>query len=283
MPSGMNLDMLTFNTKGPSKNDIKLKEIREAKKNELMAYQNETVDPGMLDLEGEKVFAETSKEQEERIRMNSPYGGLNTWKLIRIIVKANDDVRQEQFAMQLISQFDQIFKLKKIDLWLKPYEILGTGQRCGIIELAEDALSIDSIKKKMGKNSRMIDYFHHQFGSSKSRAFKAARQKFCSSLAAYSLLCYILQIKDRHNGNILIDIEGYLMHIDFGFFLSNAPGKGVKFETAPFKLTAEMVEVLGGDRSTAFAEYRELMKQGFLALQENAEKIIIIIEMMFMG
>ena len=73
------------------------------------------------------------------------------------------------------------------------------------------------------------------------------------------------------------------MHIDFGFFLSNAPGKGVKFEKAPFKLTAELVEVLGGDRSTAFAEYRELMKQGFLALQENAEKIIIIIEMMFMG
>jgi phosphatidylinositol 4-kinase len=168
-------------------------------------------------------------------------------------------------------------------LWLKPYEILGTGQRCGIIELAEDALSIDSIKKKMGRNSRIIDYFHHQFGSSKSRSFKQARQNFCSSLAAYSLLTYILQIKDRHNGNILIDIEGHLMHIDFGFFLSNAPGKGVKFEKAPFKLTAELVEVLGGDRSVAFAEYRELMKQGFLALQENAHKIIIIIEMMFMG
>lgn len=79
---------------------------------------------------------------------------------MRIIVKSNDDIRQEQFAMQLISQFDQIFKLKKLDLWLNPYEILGTGQRCGIIELAEDALSIDSIKKKMGKNSRLIDYFH---------------------------------------------------------------------------------------------------------------------------
>jgi phosphatidylinositol 4-kinase len=39
------------------------------------------------------------------------------------------------------------------------------------------------------------------------------------------------------------------MHIDFGFFLSNAPGKGVKFEKAPFKLTGEMVEVLGGVNS----------------------------------
>ena len=79
--------------------------------------------------------------------------------------------------------------------------------------------------------------------------FRQARNNFCKSLAAYSLLCYILQIKDRHNGNILIDIEGHIMHIDFGFFLSNAPGKGLQFETAPFKLTWEQVEVLGGARS----------------------------------
>jgi len=122
----------------------------------------------------------------------------------------------------------------------------------------------------MGRNSQIIDYFKQQFGSTRSKSFKTARHNFCKSLAAYSLLCYILQIKDRHNGNILIDIEGHIMHIDFGFFLSNAPGKGVKFESAPFKLTAELVEVLGGPRSTTFAEYRELMKQGFMALQEHA-------------
>ena len=86
---------------------------------------------------------------------------------------------------------------------------------------------------------RIIDYFRNQFGSSRSKAYKTARQNFCKSLAAYSLVCYILQIKDRHNGNIMIDIEGHIMHIDFGFFLSNAPGKGVQFEQAPFKLTAE--------------------------------------------
>ena len=52
------------------------------------------------------IFIETSKEQDERVRKNSPFGGLKTWRLIKLIVKSNDDVRQEQFAMQLISQMD---------------------------------------------------------------------------------------------------------------------------------------------------------------------------------
>ena len=55
--------------------------------------------------------------------------------------------------MQLICQMDQIFKRKKLDLWLLPYEILGTGVRSGLVELADDALSIDSIKKKLGRNA----------------------------------------------------------------------------------------------------------------------------------
>ena len=105
-----------------------------------------------------------------------------------------------------------------------------------------------------------------QFGQPKSKKFKKAKDNFCRSLAAYSLLCYILQIKDRHNGNILVDIEGHIMHIDFGFLLSNSPGKGFKFEKAPFKLTIEMVEILGGIKSKKFNEFRELMREGFMAL-----------------
>jgi phosphatidylinositol kinase/protein kinase (PI-3 family) len=82
---------------------------------------------------------------------------------------------------------------------------------------------------------------------------------FISSLAGYSLVCYFLQIKDRHNANILLDEEGHLIHIDFGFLLSNAPGKGLKFENAPFKLTAETVETMGGSNSKYFKEFRKLL------------------------
>ena len=100
-PSGMNSDMLVFNDKGPTKMDERLKKQRLERENELLAYQNDSIEPVLSG--GEKVFTETAKEQEARIRRNSPFGNLLTWKLMRIIVKSNDDIRQEQFAMQLIS------------------------------------------------------------------------------------------------------------------------------------------------------------------------------------
>ena len=77
---------------------------------------------------------------------------------MRLIVKSLDDVRQEQFAMQLISQIYQIFKIKKLPLWLKTYEILATGPTCGLIELVNDAMSLDEIHKR-ADGATLLDYF----------------------------------------------------------------------------------------------------------------------------
>ena len=41
------------------------------------------------------LFKETAAQQEERIRKNSPFGKLQTWRLINFIVKTGDDLRQE--------------------------------------------------------------------------------------------------------------------------------------------------------------------------------------------
>jgi phosphatidylinositol 4-kinase len=50
--------------------------------------------------------------------MNSAYGHFKTWKMLKVIVKSGDDLRSEQFAMQLIETIDLIFKKRKLKLKL---------------------------------------------------------------------------------------------------------------------------------------------------------------------
>ena len=85
-------------------------------------------------------------------------------------------------------------------------------------------------------------------------------------MAAYSLVSHLLGLKDRHNGNILLDNKGHVIHIDFGFLLGTAPGGSFSLERVPFKLTAEHVEAMGGWQSDGFADFVVLLCCGFSAL-----------------
>jgi phosphatidylinositol 4-kinase len=82
-----------------------------------------------------------------------------------------------------------------------------------------------------------------RYGTPDSAAFRRAQRNFILSVAGSSVATYILQVKDRHNGNVMITDEGHLLHIDFGFIFETSPGANMRFESANFKLTEEMVEV----------------------------------------
>ena len=88
--------------------------------------------------------------------------------------------------------------------------------------MIKDAITFDNLKQKMYdlKLNKLNDFFNDFYGNKANKA----KLNFCKSLAAYSLVCYFLQVKDRHNGNILLHKQGFMIHIDFGFYLSNGPG-----------------------------------------------------------
>ncbi|KAG9228254.1 phosphatidylinositol 4-kinase-like protein PIK1 [Amylocarpus encephaloides] len=236
-------------------------------------------------------FGEAWSMKKERIRKSSPYGWMKNWDVLSVIVKTGADLRQEAFACQLIQVCDKIWQDAETPVWVKRMRILVTGESSGLIETITNGVSLHSLKRSLtlatiesGENPRrriatLKDHFVKTFGDQETDAYKAAEDAFKRSLAAYSMISYILQLKDRHNGNVLIDNEGHIIHIDFGFMLSNSPGS-VGFEAAPFKLTQDYVDVLGGVGSQGFDDYKKLCKQAFQALRRSADNLIDLVNMM---
>ncbi|KAG6961579.1 hypothetical protein JG688_00009017 [Phytophthora aleatoria] len=228
------------------------------------------------------IFKERWADKERRIQATSPYGKLPGWRLLPVIVKSDDDLRQEQLALQLIHQFANVFEEFKVPVFIRPYDVIAISATSGLVEAISDTISIDSLKRNDREFTTLLDFFTRHFGDPSTPEFHKARANFVSSMAGYAIVCYLLQIKDRHNGNILLDAEGHIIHIDFGFILSNNPGN-MAFEQAPFKLTADFVELMGGPRSAHFRRFRSLCVRSFLVARKYRHRFVLLVEMMLHG
>eukprot|EP00286_Rhodomonas_abbreviata_P009167 CAMPEP_0181321492 /NCGR_PEP_ID=MMETSP1101-20121128/18721_1 /TAXON_ID=46948 /ORGANISM="Rhodomonas abbreviata, Strain Caron Lab Isolate" /LENGTH=162 /DNA_ID=CAMNT_0023429337 /DNA_START=78 /DNA_END=566 /DNA_ORIENTATION=- len=103
-------------------------------------------------------------------------------------------------------------------------------------------------------------------------------------MAAYSVASYVLQIKDRHDGNILLERSGGVVHIDFGFMLGRRMNDMVEFERAPFKLTQDHVDVmLVGQGGACYQQYLALCIEGLLRLRKHSHKLLTLVRAMQAG
>ncbi len=218
-------------------------------------------------------FSDLIREYKQK----SLYKDFDTYSLKSFIFKSNDDLRQELLTLQLIKKIKMIFDSSRIHLRIFPYEIITPSSESGLIEFLPKKIPIDQLKKKYSKKD-LNEFYREIF----KEDFYIAQRNFCESLAAYSLICYLLEIRDRHNGNILIDINGNLIHIDFGFILGIGPG-GNTFEQAPFKLTEEYVNILDGIDSTMFQYFKSLLYVGFIEIRNHFETLWQIIEITYKG
>ena len=247
------------------------KQMRSLSLNEISFFRNYN----LVNLQNKygNPFGEPWSEITQKIKSTSPYRNFPSHTIKSFIAKSDDDLRQESLAMQLIKMMADIFKKANINLSLTTYEIIITSRTSGLIEFIPDSISIDGLKKKTGSdlNTFYRNFFLHHF--------KEAQKNFAESLAAYSLVTYILNIKDRHNGNIMIDIQGKIIHIDFGFILGISPGN-VGFETAPFKMTKEYVNLLDGINSEMYKYFLSILTKGFLEIRKYFDSFVKVIEIM---
>lgn len=189
---------------------------------------------GKGDVAGQRQLTDSPREDSEQETYE-------VWQ--SAIFKVGDDCRQDMLALQMIAAFRSIFSSVGLDVWVFPYRVTSTAPGCGVIDVLPNSISRDMLGREAVNG--LYDYFVSKFGGEDSIRFQEARTNFVKSMAAYSVITYLLQFKDRHNGNIMIDDAGHIIHIDFGFCFDIAPG-GVRFERAPFKLTSEMVAVMSG-------------------------------------
>lgn len=157
------------------------------------------------------------------------------------IFKVGDDCRQDMLALQVIAMFKNIFNSVGLTVYLFPYRVTATAPgvsvsacrnviradvhlQCGVIDVVPNATSRDEMGR--AKVNDLLDFFVAKYGGKDTVEFQRARLNFIQSMAAYSVACYILQIKDRHNGNIMIDGEGHIVHV--GRFSCSCCGGAVK-------------------------------------------------------
>ena len=223
------------------------------------------------DMESTDAMLEKSNQAEDNhnagtaIRENT----FEVWQ--SAIFKVGDDCRQDVLALQMIAAFRGIFNHIGLDVYVYPYRVTATAPGCGVIDVLPNSISRDMLGREAVNG--LYDYFVSKYGREESIRFQEARSNFVKSMAAYSVISYLLQFKDRHNGNIMIDDAGHILHIDFGFCFDIAPG-GIRFERAPFKLTSEMIAVMGGSStSQSYQWFEELCIKAFLASRQYVEKL----------
>ena len=125
-------------------------------------------------------------------------------------------------AGHLPPALQDIFRREKLDKLadgLRPYTIQSTSSQTGLVEAMTDAVSVDSVKRRMLKAAKptSLEYYYRQRfdpaprseggGAAEGGAspeetgnasFEEAQWMCMYSVAAYSLVQYILALKARH-------------------------------------------------------------------------------------
>lgn len=92
-----------------------------------------------------------------------------------------------------------------VPLWLRPYNITVISPDSGMIEPVLNAISLHQIKKN--SKTSLLEYFIQEHGSINSEEFLTAQRNFVQSCAGYSILCYLMQVKDRYVSAVIICIR----------------------------------------------------------------------------
>ena len=192
----------------------------------------------------------------------------------KIIFKNGDDLRQDQLILQIINLMDRLLKRENLDLQLTPYHCLATSSTHGMVQNVPS----QSVAAILSKHGNIQNYLrkHNEDPSAPYTIATDAMDRYVRSCAGYCVITYLLSVGDRHLDNLLLQEDGRLFHIDFGYILGRDP----KPYPPPMKITKDMVEAMGGQQSEEMRRFRSHCFSAFLILRKNANLILNLFTLM---
>lgn len=179
-----------------------------------------------------------------------------------------DDLRKDAIVQNIINVMYQILKQEtRLDIPLVTYRVVPTSSFDGLIEIVENAHTLYSIIRDHGS---IMNFLHHYNGH---RTLSEISASFRESLAAYTVITFLLGVGDRHADNVMLTKDGILFHIDYGFIL----GKDPKPLQPPMRLDHYMIEALGGTQTAQFEQFKKLCVIAFNCLRRHVSLFMIML------
>jgi len=203
---------------------------------------------------------------------------------LAVMFKAGDDLRQDMLTLQIINVMDRLWLDSKLDLHLKPYAVLATGNEVGMMQLVLNSTTVNSINMEYGGafNETTIDKYlksHNQY----EMALNKARENFARSCAGYCIATCVLGVGDRHSDNYMVAQNGQFFHIDFGHFLGNFKSKfGIKRERSPFVFSPQMKFAIdaGAKKCALYDEFLVWCAEAYNVLRSRSRVLLVLFALM---
>jgi phosphatidylinositol 3-kinase len=195
---------------------------------------------------------------------------------MQLMFKNGDDLRRDQLILQLFRLMDSLWKRQGLDLRMSTYSVLATGPKTGFIELVNRGHDVSAVLKEY--EDKIGDFLTSQ--SSKKAQQQEILTNYIRSCAGYCVATYVLGIGDRHLENIMVRETGHLFHVDFGCIFGKEPNKMKAGLITKVRLTKQMLDAMGGLKSTHCNQFFELAFAAYNIIRMNANLFINLLTLM---
>jgi len=185
-----------------------------------------------------------------------------------VIFKLGDDLRQDQLILQVIAFIYQVLQRNSLDSQLTPYKVLATSLDSGFIQMVSSSSTLYELEGLIAIKEHLKQ--------KNPECYEAAKDAYFKSLCGYTVISFLLGLGDRHMENLLLQDNGRLFHIDFGFILGDQPKRYAKC----VKLTSYMLDGLDGLNSDTYDRFLAFCAGCFGIIRRHAHVIINMLYLM---